>query len=317
MKRISGLFISIIALIGFWGITNAEVPSFDESFSNYLTQQDTIDPNHGNETVFDLCIDRNMSLMANIRNLFYPNFINPESKCGSSRWGLIRDVLRILTFAAIFVFIVVSGIKLLMNGNDEAKVKSAMQSLIYIVYGAFLVLGSTWLLWSVLNLENITWSAWLAEKLQGWPDSVFFHILSFFKVLAFFLAIIMVIYYALRIMQAMDEEEKIKTAQKWILNVIIALFFIKIVDYVFYIAQTPSLAQKATDLIIEIAKMLGYILWALFIIFTFYAGFLLLTSGSSEDNVNKVKNILMTIVLSSVVLFIFILITYQIFAEFA
>gem|GEM_PF-3534779 len=87
-------------------------------------------------------------------------------------------------------------------------------------------------------------------------------------------------------------------------------------DFVFYIAQTPTLADKATDFLINIAKVLGYIIGALFIVFTFYAGFLLLTSGGKDDNMTKVKNILLTIVLSSLVIFLFILITYQIFAEF-
>ena len=133
---------------------------------------------------------------------------------------------------------------------------------------------------------------------------------------AFFIAIIMIVYYAVKIMQAMDEEDQIKKAQKGVINVIIALFFIKIIDYVFYIAQTPSLAQKATDFLVSIAKLLGYAIGALFIIFTFYAGFLLLTSGGKEENFAKVKNIFMTIILSSVVIFLFLLITYQIFSEF-
>lgn len=57
-----------------------------------------------------------------------------------------------------------------------------------------------------------------------------------------------------------------------------ALFLIKIIDYVFYIAQAPEFAEKATDLIIQIAKLLMYLLGAIFVVFIFYAGFLLLTS---------------------------------------
>jgi hypothetical protein len=40
------------------------------------------------------------------------------------------------------------------------------------------------------------------------------------------------------------------------LNVIIALVIIKLIDYVYYIAQLPDLVTKATDLIIEIAKIM-------------------------------------------------------------
>jgi len=320
MKKLLTTIISTISIIiAYAGFSQAQaaVPSFDKSFTNYLTNTDIIDPTHGTETVFDLCIDRNVSLMTNIKNLFYPNSIRPNSKCSTSRWGLLRDTIRVVTFAVVFIFILLSGIKLLTNGNEEGEVKSAMRSFMYIFYGAFLILGSTRLLGiDVLNVENLGWSWALTENIQWWPDSLFFHILSFFKMLAFFLAILMIVYYWIRIMQAMDEEDKIKTAQKWILNVIIAIFFIKIVDFVFYIAQTPTLADKATDFLINIAKVLGYIIGALFIVFTFYAGFLLLTSGGKDDNMTKVKNILLTIVLSSLVIFLFILITYQIFAEF-
>jgi len=319
------LLLIIIIFISLWTISqttfgkdNIGVPSFDGSFTSYLINEDVTDPNHGKETVFNLCIDRDVSLMENIKNLFYPNSITPNSWCTTSRWWLIRDTIRVITFAVIFIFILASGINILMNGNDEEKVKKITNSFLYIFYGAFLILGSTRLLSiDVLNIEHLSWSWALTENLQWWPDSLFFHILSFFKIIAFFLAIVMIVFYAVKIMQSMDEEEKIKTAQKWVLNVILALFFIKIIDYVFYIAQTPSFAQKATDFLIEIAKLLWYIIGALFIIFTFYAGFLLLTSGGKEDSFAKVKNIFMAIVLSSIVIFLFLLITYQIFAEFA
>jgi len=40
------------------------------------------------------------------------------------------------------------------------------------------------------------------------------------------------------------------------MNVVIALVMIKIIDYVYYIAQLPIFASKANELIIEIAKIL-------------------------------------------------------------
>ncbi|MEI8092425.1 MAG: hypothetical protein WCG98_10030 [bacterium] len=44
------------------------------------------------------------------------------------------------------------------------------------------------------------------------------------------------------------------------LNVILALVFIKIIDYVYFIAQAPSFATKAADLIVNVAVIAGYIL---------------------------------------------------------
>jgi hypothetical protein len=41
---------------------------------------------------------------------------------------------------------------------------------------------------------------------------------------------------------------------------VIALVLIKVIDYVFYMAQVPDFATKASDLIINIAIVLGRIL---------------------------------------------------------
>ncbi len=321
-KRILLWFISII-IIFFGALTQTHalskpgVPSFDDSFSKYLTQSETVDPTYGKETVFNLCIDRNISLMQNMRRLLYPNFIKPQTDCNISRGWLLWDLIKIVWFIALFVMIVFAGINLLMSGDNEETVKKTMKSFIYILYGAFLIFGSIRLLGSILNVENLTGTAAFAQKLQWWPDSLFFQILWFFKMVVFFLAIVMIIVYAFQIMASMDQEEKIKKWQKGVLNVIIALFLIKIIDYIFFIAQAPEFAAKATDLIIQIAKLMGYFLWAGFIVLTFYSGFLLLTSGWNEENFKKVKNIFITIFLSSIVIFLFLLITYQIFHEFS
>jgi len=42
--------------------------------------------------------------------------------------------------------------------------------------------------------------------------------------------------------------------------VVIALALIKIVDYVFYIAQTPAFGTKAADMIVNVAIVLGRVL---------------------------------------------------------
>jgi len=54
------------------GFTYAVAPSFNNNFAKYLT--DTTPDQYGRvETVFSICIDRNLTLMQNIENLFYPN----------------------------------------------------------------------------------------------------------------------------------------------------------------------------------------------------------------------------------------------------
>jgi hypothetical protein len=57
-------------------------------------------------------------------------------------------------------------------------------------------------------------------------------------------------------MVAMDNEDKIKEGKNGILNIIISLLIIKIIDYIYYVAQTPDFRSKATELIVEISKVL-------------------------------------------------------------
>jgi len=45
-------------------------------------------------------------------------------------------------------------------------------------------------------------------------------------------------------MGAMDKEDKVKAAKTGILNVIIALVFIKIVDLIYFIAQEPDFTSQ-------------------------------------------------------------------------
>jgi hypothetical protein len=56
--------------------------------------------------------------------------------------------------------------------------------------------------------------------------------------------------------RAFDEEEKLKAARTGILNVFLALVFIKIVDYVFFIVQVQDFKSRAVELIVQISKFL-------------------------------------------------------------
>ncbi len=315
IKNINKIIVVIVALLGIgMGAMQAKAPSFDENFANYLTDK-TPDQYWRVETVFSFsnCIDRNETIMQNIRNLFYPSIYKTNNQCSLTTGGLMRDMLRVITFALIFVFIVVAGMKLILNGSSWDEVKKWISSLIYIAYGAFLVFGAIWILWYVLNIENIKWSTDLVNSVQ---NNLFLQILSFFKVLAFFLAIIMMVVAGFKMMAAMDKEDKVKAGKQWAINVIVALIFIKIVDYIFYIAQTSDFAQKASTLILDVAKILWWILGISFVLWLFFAGYQMFFSGGDEKAMKKTQSILINIVIVSVVIFLFLLLVYQIFNEF-
>jgi uncharacterized membrane protein len=117
-------------------------------------------------------------------------------------------------------------------------------------------------------------------------------------------------------MVAMDNEDKIKAGRQWILNIIISLLIIKVIDYIYYIAQTPDFKSRATELIVEISKVLWYVLWWFFTIALIYYGFRLMFSNGDDEGIKKVRSVIMAVFLWSLVLFIFFLIIYQITQEF-
>jgi ABC-type multidrug transport system permease subunit len=126
----------------------------------------------------------------------------------------------------------------------------------------------------------------------------------------------MMVFTGFKIMSALDKEDKIKAGRTWLVNIIVALVFVKIVDYAFYIAQSVNFASKASALVLDAAKILWWVLGIVFVLALIYNGYLLFTSNGDEKAFTKVKWILMNIFLVSVVLFFFLLIIYQIFNEF-
>lgn len=314
MNTVKKLLLLLVLLIVSGGFASAAAPSFNDNFANYLT--DTTPDKYGRvETVFSICIDRELSLMDNIKNLFYPSQIAPTSWCSAgSQWGQLWLLIRDLWFIILFIFLVMTWVSFIMNAKEPDGAKKAFSSLIYILYGAFLVFGVTWILGTVLNIGNIQGSGQLVDRVQNW---LFLQILSFFKVLAFFAAIIMLVVAGFRMMSAMDKSDKVTVARKWAINVVIALVLIKVIDYIFYIAQTPTFGSQAADMIVNVAIVLGWVLGALFVLALFYAWYLMITSSWKEEAFKKARWIIVNIFVIAMVIFLFLLIVYQVFNEFA
>jgi hypothetical protein len=64
---------------------------------------------------------------------------------------------------------------------------------------------------TVLNIGGLQGSGQLVDRIQ---NTLFLQILSFFKVLAFFVAIVMLVVSGFRMMSAMDKSDKVTIARK-------------------------------------------------------------------------------------------------------
>ena len=296
--------IIIYSYIGLWWVTFANPPSFKNDYVEYLMWQ----KGDKTETLRDLSkigINKNISLKENIKNIFYPDV--------SGQGWKLRDILKTLWLIVFVVMIVIQGMKYVINADTENKVKEFHSNFIYIFLGALLFFWATWILWIWLN---IWWDGWSAELMNKLDQSIMFQIFSWLRSLAFFVAIILLIFTGWKIMVAMDQENKYKEATKWILNIIIPLTIIKVIDYIYYIAQTPNFKSRAAELIVEVSKALWYVLWWFFTIMVIYYWFRLMFWWNDE-HLKKVKSVIIAILLGTLVLFIFFLIIYQIAQEFA
>lgn len=299
------LFMSTSSLLlsgsAFAATTNA--PSFTRDFKNQLLT----DPNGWNETVFNpntFRISSSNSLQTNIYNLFSPTNNN----------SVIWQVIRIVMVGVLVLYFAWSGIDFLMHPNDEGKLKATRRSFLYLLFGTFLVYGVTWILGKALQIDVVQWSQGFLQNLV-WR--VLFQILSFLKAFAFFYAIVMTIWYGIQMMRALDKEDAIKSAKTWLINILAALVFIKVVDFVFFIAQDVAFASRAKQFMLSAARIIWYLLGALMVFTLIFAGFKYVSAQGDEAKVKDAKNSIMSIFYVVLIIFLFLLVAWQVIAEFA
>ncbi len=252
-------------------------------------------------------VSKNMSLKDNIMNLFFPSATR-------SGW-IIWEKLRVIFVWLLFIFLVRAGFLFLFDADNEWELKKAKLNIMYIMYWAFLIFASVWLLWTILNVWGD--SIWAGKTIVNVQKSILWSILIFFKSLAYYVAVLMVVYYGFRIMQAQEKDDKIKTARTGIVNVILALIAIKVLDYVYYIAQTGNLKWKMSTLFAWAGKALGWFLWVVLVMAVLYAAVLLITSRWNEEAWKKSKIIIRNVFLVVFIIFLFIVIVYDLIKNFA
>ena len=278
-------------------------PTFSDFRSALVWSKSVVDPRG---------VSEDKTLIDNIKELFYPG--------GGESWNRIYHTVRDLTLWIMIIFLVWTGAALLFNRKSEDMMK-ALWSLVYIVLWWCFIYWASWLFWDVLNFRWFsfdgggTWIWWAVEAITG-SKKVFFQVLAALKWFAFFLAIIMIVVTWIRVIMA-AEKDKWKKLVKWIINVVVALLVIKWIDFIYYMAaDSGNFIAEASTFIINIAKLFGYLYWVVIVIMVFVAWYLYITDWWSGNWFKKACNILVNIVLSALVLFSFLLILYQIFAEF-
>ena len=252
-----------------------------------------------------LGIKKDDTLLNNIISLFFP-------QSASQGWKL-WTIIRLIAVGLWVTFLIRWWALLLLSADNESELSKQKKNLIYIFYGAFLFFGATLILWDWLFI----WSPWwLEETMSRVENRIFLNILWFLKTFAYFVAILMIVYYGFKIIRAYEKEDKIKAARTGIINVIGALIFIRAIDFVYSVLQTEDFKTKIVDILNRFSKLWLYVVWFIAIWTIFYAAALLLTSRWDENAWKKAKTIVINIFLVIVVIWLFLLIINQLVNAF-
>ena len=296
------LFLILSLFLWFWFLAQVFSVSFQSDFVLPLLEWDKVYTSLSN-------IDTSQPFTESLKDIFYPPIWDSD---GWAIWKIIRNIWVWL----MVIMLIVTWWLFAINAWDAEKRLKLLKWLMFIMYGAAIFFGVTRLLWTVLNISDfsgiIEWEDSILNKAEQW---IILQIIWFLKAFAFFVAIVLVTRYGFRIVLASWEEAKIDAAKKWILNVVIALVFIKVIDYLYYIAQTGDFQSKAVWTIVDVSKFFGFIFGAWIFLALLYIGFMYLTSAGNDERISKAKNVLKNMVIVMLVVFMFLLIVYQLFSE--
>jgi len=264
----------------------------------------------GDEAAYDFAgVKDTNKFIDNIKALFYPDDING---------GKIWDALRVLGVAVFFALLVRTGIKFVLNADDAEEVKKNQLMLLYILLGVAIFFLARRILSKLLNIwgiEGAFGDGNFFTVVSQATNKVAVLVLGFLKGIAFFVALIFLLQYGFQMVTAVGEEEKTKAARQGILNVVLALIFIKIIDYLYYIALGPNFTGNAITFIVQASKFIAYLIGASIILSLLYAGYLMVTGAGSEENYTKAKNIVKSVFIVALLVLLFMLIIYQIFND--
>ena len=275
----------------------------------------TEDHNGRSEKVFDIsCVSKTNTFKQNVECLFFPTPTSAGS--GAVAGGYLRGIIKYVGYILVFVYLVMSAIRLVISGKKSENLKAELNNFLYIMIGAALFFWAVWLFSQVINLSAIDQTTGLKDNLVS-NTGILFFVLTFLKWAAFFFAIVMIVITGFQMMNPSSGEEGWgKKLFKNLAAVIAALVGMKVVDFLYYIASQQDFTKRAGEFIIQIAKMLGYLSGSVIVIMIIYSGYLLVVDGGKWENFKKAKNTLINIVLAVGSLFLFLFVIYQIFSEF-
>ena len=256
---------------------------------------------------FELLWDAN-KIIDNLKALFYPGGNGAD---GQAIWKFIRTI----AMAVFFWLLVWAWFQFILNADDPEGVTKSLKNLLYILIGAGVFFLAYWILTKLLDVWNIDGLYGTDESAVSKVNDLLLFVLSIMKAAAFFLALFLIVWHGFKMVTAFGTEDKIDAARQGILNVLLALAFIKVIDYLYYIALSGDFTSQAIELVVQVSKFMAYIIGAALVLALIYAGYLMVTSSGEDDNVGKGKNIVKAVFIVWLLVLLFLLVVHQIFKD--
>ncbi len=283
------LFLKILVVIGLLSSLSFAAP-----------KQNLLDQNPVEDLQWQL--EAKGGLKQTIRTLFYP----------SSDGGFFYGSLMRIGVLVLLFFLMWAWTEFILSADDENKRKKAQLSFLYILYGTALFFGANWILTLWLKL----WSPVAPDELvRNTSEAVLLATIWILRALAYFAAIVLIIYFGYKIIAAFDKEDKIANARRGVMNVAIALAFIGVIEFIYGAASRSSFRTEIGDFLVRVAKVLWWLIGASLVLMILYAGVLLITSRWNEEAYQKAKTILKVAFVVILTIALFLLLFYQLFWE--
>ena len=239
------------------------------------------------------------SFQENIKSLLYP----------TTTGGSLRNFIRVVWFILLIIFIFYVWIDFITNVDNEANLKKARDSLLYIAYWSILFFGALWFVWNTDITNN---SQTVSSIIWRTSNTILSNLIVFLKAAAYLFAIVMIVRRGFEMIRAYEKEDKFNAARSWVINVLWALALIKVVDFIFLISSQSNFKAQITEFILNLTKLVWYGVWVLFVLYLIYAWALLATSWWDDKSYEKAINYVKAIAVIWVLLILFLLFIYQI-----
>ena len=112
-----------------------QAPSFETHYAKPMVNG-TPDQKGRSEKVFDIsCVSKTNTFKENVECLFFPKATAAK---GAVAGGYLRSIIKYVGYILVFIYLVMSAIRLVISGKKSENLKAELNNFLYIMIGAAL-----------------------------------------------------------------------------------------------------------------------------------------------------------------------------------